>query len=69
MAFSKGVVVVGLLASTTTRGMPFTNSTMSGMIVLSARPAGHARANWLTARKVLFSGWSQSMKDTVWPRP
>ena len=70
MASSIGLVAAGLLHSITTSGMPFTKSTMSGM--MKSRPPaaqGGSTRNWLTTRKSLRSGCSKSMKWTGWSRP
>ena len=61
MASAIGSVMYGLLHSTTTSGMPFTNSTTSGTMNFLACPPGSSTRNWLIARKSLFSGLSQSM--------
>ena len=51
------------LHSMTTSGMPFTNSTMSGMMKSLTAP-GVSMRNWLMARKWFRSGWSKSISLT-----
>ena len=52
---------VGLLHSITASGMPFTNTTMSGMMWSLVPRTLYCRVT----RNSLFSGWSKSMKRTV----
>ena len=53
-----------IFASTTTSGMPFTNSTMSGMMQLFTQP-GVSMRNWLMAWKTFRSGWAKSISCTT----
>ncbi len=62
-----GLVILGLLHSTTTMGMPLTKSTMSGAI--KVLPPGTSTRNWLIARKSFRSGFSKSITLAVLSRP
>ena len=55
--------MAGDLHSTTTRGMPLTNRTISGIMCFSV--PGMFTLNWDIAMKELFSGFLKSMSHTV----
>ena len=57
MASCNGFWMPGLLNSATTSGMPFTNSTASGMTC--PRPLVSSTLNWLMTRKSLFATRNQ----------
>ena len=67
MASCSGFSMPGLLNSATTSGMPFTNSTASG--ITCPRPLVSSTLNWLMTRKSLFAGFSKSMNCTGCGRP
>ena len=67
IASPSGFSIPGLLNSATTRGMPFTNNTASG--ITCPRPLVSSTLNWLMTRKSLFCQLSKSMTRTACGRP